>query len=173
MSLVAVTGLACRFPGAPDADAFWDLLADERDGLTRLTDDELAAAGVPRRLRRDPGYVPVAGLIDGQDLFDPEPFGLADAEAALLDPQHRLFLESCWRALEQAGHGGGAGAGSVGVFAGSAQSAYLASNLAGRWDPTGGGATRRAASRRPSRRSRTTCPRRPRTGSGSPARRPP
>ncbi|MFV2213473.1 SDR family NAD(P)-dependent oxidoreductase, partial [Actinomadura sp. LOL_016] len=138
--LVAVTGLACRFPGAPDADAFWDLLAGERDGLTRLTDDELAAAGVPRRLRRDPDYVPVAGLIDGQDLFDPGPFGLAEAEAALLDPQHRLFLECCWRALEQAGHGGGTGAGSVGVFAGSSQSAYLASNLAGRWDPTGGGA---------------------------------
>lgn len=140
MSLVAVTGLACKFPGAPDTDAFWDLLTGEREGLTRRTDDELAAAGVPRRLRRDPDYVPVAGLIDGQDLFDPEPFGLADAEAALLDPQHRLFLECCWRALERAGHGGGTGAGSVGVFAGSSQSAYLAGNLAGRWDPTGGGA---------------------------------
>ncbi|PZG21039.1 type I polyketide synthase [Nonomuraea aridisoli] len=138
--LVAVTGLACRFPGAPDADALWRLLVEERAGLTRLTDDELAARGVPGRLRRDPAYVPVAGLIDGQDLFDPEPFGLTDGEAALMDPQQRLFLEICWRALEQAGHGGGRGAGAVGVFAGAAQSAYLAANLAGRWDPTGGGA---------------------------------
>ncbi|GAA2400644.1 hypothetical protein GCM10010191_04790 [Actinomadura vinacea] len=139
-SAVAVTGLACRFPGAPDADAFWEMLVEGREGLTRLIDEELAERGVPRRLRRDPAYVPVAGLIDGQDLFDPEPFGLADAEAALLDPQHRLFLECAWRALEQAGHGGGRGAGSVGVFAGAAQSAYLAGNLADRWDPTGGGA---------------------------------
>ncbi|GAA2625709.1 SDR family NAD(P)-dependent oxidoreductase [Actinomadura fulvescens] len=138
--MIAVTGLACRFPGAPDANAFWNLLAEEREGLTRLDEDRLAAAGVSRRLRRDPAYIPVAGLIEGQDLFDPEPFGLTDAEAALLDPQHRLFLECSWEALEQAGHGGGRGAGAVGVFAGAAQSAYLASNLASRWDPTGGGA---------------------------------
>ncbi|MFG1706605.1 SDR family NAD(P)-dependent oxidoreductase [Nonomuraea sp. M3C6] len=138
--LIAVTGLACRFPGAPDADALWRLLVEEREGLTRLTDDELAERGVPRKLRGDPAYVPVAGLIEGQDLFDPEPFGLTDGEAALMDPQQRLFLEICWRALEQAGHGGGRGAGAVGVFAGAAQSAYLAANLTGRWDPTGGGA---------------------------------
>ncbi|REE95072.1 type I polyketide synthase [Thermomonospora umbrina] len=137
--LVAVTGLACRFPGASDAEAYWRLLAEGHEGLTRLGEEELAERGVPRRLRRDPAYVPVAGLIDGQDMFDPEPFGLTDGEAALLDPQQRLFLEICWRALEQAGHGGGRDAGSVGVFAGAAQSAYLASNLAGRWDPTGGG----------------------------------
>ncbi|SEG86427.1 Acyl transferase domain-containing protein [Thermomonospora echinospora] len=137
--LIAVTGLACRFPGAPNADALWRLLAEEREGLTRLTEEQLAERRVPRRLRRDPAYVPVAGLIDGQELFDPEPFGIAEGEAALMDPQQRLFLETCWRALEQAGHGGGRGAGAVGVFAGAAQSAYQAVNLAGRWDPTGGG----------------------------------
>ncbi|RBM06848.1 type I polyketide synthase [Streptomyces sp. PT12] len=138
--MIAVTGLACRFPGAPDAASFWKLLTAGREGLTRFTEAELAASGVPRRLRRHPDYVPVGGLIEGQDLFDPAPFGLADAEAALLDPQQRLFLEVAWQALEQAGHGGGAGAGSVGVFAGAAHSAYLTSNLAGRWSPTGGGA---------------------------------
>ncbi|WP_067973182.1 type I polyketide synthase [Nocardiopsis trehalosi] len=136
---VAVTGLACRFPGAPDADAFWDLLAGGREGLVRLSDADLDRAGVRPALRRDPHYVPVAGLIDGQDMFDPEPFGLTDAEAALLDPQQRLFLETAWQALEQAGHGGGTGAGSVGVFAGAAHSAYLATNLADRWDPAGAG----------------------------------
>ncbi|WP_106400734.1 type I polyketide synthase [Actinocorallia populi] len=138
--MIAVVGLACRFPGAGDAEAFWRLLAEEREGLTRLGEEDLKAAGAPRRLLRTPGYVPVAGLIEGQDLFDPEPFGLPDTEAALLDPQQRLFLECAWRALEEAGHGGGRGAGSVGVFAGAAQSAYLATSLTGRWDPTGGGA---------------------------------
>ncbi|MGW5648019.1 SDR family NAD(P)-dependent oxidoreductase [Saccharopolyspora sp. NPDC003752] len=138
--MIAVTGLACRFPGAPDAAAFWDMLVAGREGLTRFTEAELAARGVPSRLRNRPDYVPVGGLIDGQDLFDPEPFGLTDAEAALLDPQQRLFLETAWQALEQAGHGCGLGAGSVGVFAGAAHSSYLASNLADRWSPTGGGA---------------------------------
>ncbi|MGR6919607.1 SDR family NAD(P)-dependent oxidoreductase [[Actinomadura] parvosata] len=136
---IAVVGLACRFPGAPDADAYWELLRDGREGLTRFTDDELAARGVPGRLRAHPGFVPVGGLIEGQADFDPEPFGFTDAEAALLDPQHRLFLECAWHALEHAGHGGGRGAGAVGVFAGATQSAYLASNLAGRWNPTGAG----------------------------------
>ncbi|MEU8108759.1 SDR family NAD(P)-dependent oxidoreductase [Nonomuraea muscovyensis] len=136
---IAVVGLACRFPGASDAGAFWDLLREGRHGLTRFTDEELAARGVPGRLRSDPRFVPVGGLIQGQGDFDPEPFGFTDAEAALLDPQHRLFLECAWHALEHAGHGGGRGAGAVGVFAGAMQSAYLAGNLHDRWDPTGGG----------------------------------
>ncbi|WP_282701391.1 type I polyketide synthase [Streptomyces sp. CC219B] len=140
--LIAVTALDCRFPGAPDTEAFWDLLVAGRSGLTRHTEEELAESGLPNRLRRNPAYVPVSGVIDGQDLFDPEPFGLTDSEAALMDPQQRLFLEACWRALERAGHGGGAGAGAVGVFAGSAHSDYLTRNLALRYadsaaDPVG------------------------------------
>ncbi|MFK4105644.1 SDR family NAD(P)-dependent oxidoreductase [Streptomyces sp. NPDC019531] len=140
--LIAVTALDCRFPGAPDTEAFWDLLVAGRSGLARHTEAELAEGGVPNRLRRNPAYVPVSGVIDGQDLFDPEPFGLTDSEAAVMDPQQRLFLEGCWRALERAGHGGGAGAGAVGVFAGSAHSDYLTRNLARRYadsaaDPVG------------------------------------
>jgi len=139
VTLIAVTAVACRFPGASDVEQFWSLLRDGRDGLRRFTDDELDARGVPAALRRHPDYVPVGGIVDGQDLFDPLPFGLTDAEAALMDPQQRLFLECAWQALEQAGHGGGAGVDSVGVFAGAMHSSYLTSNLAGRWDPTGGG----------------------------------
>ncbi|MWA16230.1 type I polyketide synthase [Streptomyces sp. BA2] len=140
--LIAVTALDCRFPGAPDTEAFWDLLVAGRSGLTRHTEQELAEGGLPGRLRRSPAHVPVSGVIEGQDLFDPEPFGLTDAEAALMDPQQRLFLEACLRALERAGHGGGAGAGAVGVFAGSAHSDYLTRNLARRYadsaaDPVG------------------------------------
>ncbi|MGL5863673.1 MAG: type I polyketide synthase, partial [Phycicoccus sp.] len=137
---VAVTAVSCRFPGAADPEQFWQLLTEGRQGLKRFTDAELSARAVPRRLRQDPGYVPVGAVIDGQDLFDPVPFGLTDAEAAVMDPQQRLFLQCCWRGLERAGHGGGRDSGAVGVFAGAAHSAYLTSNLAGRWDPTGGGA---------------------------------
>ncbi|RKR88343.1 acyl transferase domain-containing protein [Micromonospora pisi] len=133
-SLIAVTALDCRFPCAPDTAAFWELLVSERHGLTRHTLGELAERGVPLRLREHSAYVPVGGVIDGQDLFDPEPFGLTDTEAALMDPQQRLFLEACWRALEAAGHGNGIGAGAVGVFAGAAHSDYLMRNLAHRYN---------------------------------------
>ena len=135
---LAVVGLACRYPGAPDADGFWRLLAEGREALTRFGDAELAARGVPESLRRNPSYVPVGGLIDDQDRFDPAPFGLAGPEAELLDPQQRVFLETAWHAWENAGHAGGRDAGVVGTFAGAALSAYLATNLAHRFDPLGG-----------------------------------
>lgn len=140
--LIAVTALDCRFPGAHDTAAFWDLLVGGRSGLTRHDERELAERGVPAKLLANPAHVPVSGIIEKQDHFDPEPFGLTDAEAAVMDPQQRLFLEACLRALESAGHGGGAGAGAVGVFAGAAHSDYLARNLADRYaasatDPVG------------------------------------
>lgn len=136
---IAVTGVACRLPGARDATEFWSVLRDGRETLTRFTEEEISSRGVPKRVRRHPGFVPVGGLIDGQDQFDPEPFGLTEHEAALMDPQQRLFLECSWQALEQAGHGCGQGAGTVGVFAGALESSYLAGNLHDRWDPTYGG----------------------------------
>ncbi|MDB1087492.1 SDR family NAD(P)-dependent oxidoreductase [Streptomyces sp. ACA25] len=135
---VAVVGLACRFPGAPDADAFWDLLTEEREALTRFTDAELAARGVPVALRRNPAYVPVGGLLTDQESFDPAPFGIGEVEAELMDPQQRVFLETAWHALEHAGHGGVRAAGTVGVYAGAALSGYLATHLAHRFDPLGG-----------------------------------
>ncbi|MFR9728075.1 SDR family NAD(P)-dependent oxidoreductase [Saccharopolyspora sp. MS10] len=131
---IAVVGMACRYPGADDLDAYWRLLVDGREGLTRIDPD-----AAPRSLRQRSGYVPVAGLITDQDRFDPAPFGLTDSEADLMDPQQRLFLQTAWHALEHAGHAGARDAGAVGVFAGSMQSSYLASNLADRWDPTGAG----------------------------------
>ncbi|HEX5740114.1 MAG TPA: beta-ketoacyl synthase N-terminal-like domain-containing protein, partial [Pilimelia sp.] len=83
MTAIAVVGLACRYPGAPDADAYWRLLRDGREGLTRFTDAELADRGVPATLRRNRSYVPVGGLIAGQEEFDPDPFGISEAEAPL------------------------------------------------------------------------------------------
>ncbi|RDI52702.1 type I polyketide synthase [Nocardia mexicana] len=127
---VAIVGMACRFPGAPDLAAFWELVASGREGLTRFTDDELAARGVPESLRRKRNYVPVGAFIDGQDRFDPGHFGITPQDAALLDPQLRLLLECAWNALGDSGHGGGAELGQVGVFTGASHSGYYDTNLA-------------------------------------------
>ncbi|MGV9713759.1 type I polyketide synthase [Gordonia sp. NPDC003424] len=101
---IAVVGIDCRFPGAPDKDAFWRLMLD---GL--VTDTEVPA----QRFDIDTFYHPegVAGstnsrrghFIDMVDAFDNEFFGMAPVEAAALDPQQRLLLQSSWRALEDAG----------------------------------------------------------------------
>ncbi|WP_063036148.1 type I polyketide synthase [Nocardia grenadensis] len=126
---IAVVGMACRFPGAPDLAAFWDLIASGREGLTRFDDAELAARGVPEDVRGHRHYVPVGAVIDGQDRFDPEHFGIVGHDAALMDPQLRLLLECAWDALGDAGHRGGAGGGAVGVFTGASRSDYLDHNL--------------------------------------------
>lgn len=126
---IAVVGMACRFPGAPDLAAYWDLIDSGREGLTRFDDTELAGRGVPEDLRGHRNYVPVGAVIDGQDRFDPEHFGIVGHDAALMDPQLRLLLECAWDALGDAGHRGGAGSGAVGVFTGASRSDYLEHNL--------------------------------------------
>ena len=106
---IAVIGLSCRFPGAPDPDAFWRLLRDGGDAV-REVPPERSELGVGVR----------AGFLDRVDEFDPEFFGISPREAAVMDPQQRLMLELSWEALEDAGILPGTLDGSrTGVFAGA------------------------------------------------------
>jgi acyl transferase domain-containing protein len=92
-------------------DEFWEALAAGRELVRVLDEDELRAAGVPERTLRDPRFVPAGPVLDGIDEFDAAYFGLTPREAALRDPQHRLFLETAHEALEHAGIDPGAAAG--------------------------------------------------------------
>ncbi|MEX5634498.1 non-ribosomal peptide synthetase/type I polyketide synthase [Parafrankia sp. FMc2] len=127
---VAVVGMAGRFPGAENLDAYWRNLREGVESIRTLSDAELLAEGVPEELFSRPGYVRAASVLTGIDQFDAGFFNLSAREAALLDPQQRLFLETVWHALEDAGRGPGTDA-DVGVFAGAGMSAYLMSNLLG------------------------------------------
>ena len=129
MTPIAVVGIDCRFPGAPDKDAFWRLLMD---GV--VTDSEVPL----QRWNADAYYHPdgVAGstntrrahFIDDVDAFDNDFFGIAPIEAAALDPQQRLLLQASWRALEDAGIDPRSLAGTpTGVFVGMMSSEW--SNL--------------------------------------------
>ncbi|MGX7829147.1 type I polyketide synthase [Actinokineospora sp. 24-640] len=124
---IAVVGLAGRFPGASTVDEFWRAALDGTVGLRRFTDEEMTAAGVPDALRADPRHVPVGGALDGVAHFDARFFGYSPRDAAVLDPQHRLFLECAWHALEHAGHLGGGGV--TGVYASASFNTYLLRNL--------------------------------------------
>src|SRR5262249_4167764 len=86
--------------------------------------------------RKDPGYVRARGVLEGVDLFDAAFFGIPPAEAEVLDPQQRLFLEAAWEALEDAGHDPQSFPGAIGVFAGMTNNSYFAANLRDRKDAT-------------------------------------
>jgi acyl transferase domain-containing protein len=126
---IAIVGRAGRFPASRNVAEFWKMLADGRDATTWLSDAELLAAGVPRRVLADPHYVKASHVLPEMEGFDAGFWGFSPREAQILDPQHRHFLETSWEALEDAGHMPETFEGRVGVFAGSGMQAYMAFNL--------------------------------------------
>jgi len=126
---VAIVGMSGRFPGARDPDELWRNLRDGVESIRPLSDAELRAAGVDEEWLRDPNYVKAAGTIDGIDLFDAGFFGLSPKDAAIMDPQHRIFLECAVEALDHAGIAPKRFAGQIGVFAGCGMNAYFMHNV--------------------------------------------
>jgi len=121
---VAFVGMACRFPGAPNVREFWRILRDGIDTISFFSAEELEQAGVPRSVSTAPDYVRAAPVLDDIELFDAPFFGFSPREAEILDPQHRLFLECAWEAVETAGYDPDCYAGRIAVFAGSALNNY-------------------------------------------------
>jgi amino acid adenylation domain-containing protein len=121
----AIVGMACRFPGAPDLDAFWRLLREGREAVTFFSPDELRAAGVSAETLADPSYVPARAVLAEAESFDAPFFGFTPREAEVMEPQHRVFLETAWEALEHAGYDSGRYPGRIGVFAGVGINTYL------------------------------------------------
>ncbi len=117
---VAVIGMAARFPGADDVDAFWDNLARGHESVRPVSDEEFLAAGGDPEDLDDPSLIRMASVIEGIDRFDSGFFGYSPAEAAVVDPQQRLLLETAYHALEDAGRlGEDTPSGTTGVYAGS------------------------------------------------------
>ncbi|MYV56224.1 beta-ketoacyl synthase N-terminal-like domain-containing protein, partial [Streptomyces sp. SID3212] len=112
---VAIVGMAGAFPGSPDLETFWANLIAGRDLVGTVPagrPDEAAPGGI-------------GGFLSDIDHFDAEFFRISPREAGLMDPQHRLFLQTAWRAVEDAGHDPLGLAGSdTGVFVGVASSEY-------------------------------------------------
>src|SRR5262245_57830004 len=115
---IAIIGVACRFPGAETVDAFWKNLCAGTESIAFFSEAELLAAGVDPALLANPSYVKAAPILRDVDGFDAPFFGYSPREAAIIDPQQRLFLEVAWEAFEDAGYPPDAHDGVVGVFAG-------------------------------------------------------
>ncbi|MFY0566442.1 SDR family oxidoreductase [Archangium lansingense] len=126
---IAIIGMTGRFPGAQDLDAFWKNLCDGTESIRPLSDADLEKLGVDPALRKDPHYVKASAALEGMELFDAGFFGFTPREAELMDPQHRVFLECAWGALEHAGYAPDRHDGAIGVFAGASTNTYLIYNL--------------------------------------------
>ncbi|VAW96724.1 Polyketide synthase modules and related proteins [hydrothermal vent metagenome] len=130
---IAIVGMSGQFPGAKDLDQFWENLLVGQVSATRFTDKQLREQGVAAERLENPNYVKVAYLLDDYDKFDAKFFDINPREAEFIDPQQRLFLETAWSALEQAGCTIPDKDMQVGVFAGASLSGYFVSHFADGW----------------------------------------
>ena len=131
---IAVIGMSGRFPGASDTGQLWKNLRSGTESITQLTEEQLRAARVDPALFARPSYVRAAGLVQGADLFDATLFGLTPREAELLDPQHRLFMECAYEALEDGAHDPERYDGLIGVYGGVGLNTYYLHNVFPRRD---------------------------------------
>ncbi|MCG8418714.1 MAG: SDR family NAD(P)-dependent oxidoreductase [Proteobacteria bacterium] len=124
---IAIIGMACRFPGAPDYDTLWANLARGIDSVTEVPRsrwDWTAFFGNPAL---DPSKTNSkwGGFIDGVDVFDPLFFRISPTEARYLDPQQRLALQTAWQVIEDAGYRASALSGKkIGVYVGVSKNDY-------------------------------------------------
>ncbi|MFL6083378.1 MAG: type I polyketide synthase, partial [Mycobacterium sp.] len=124
----AIVGYAARFPGAQDCDAFWDVLREGRDAISEVPRDRWDVDEFFDQEPGAPGKVVTrrAGFVDDVTGFDAPFFGMSTREVRLMDPQHRLLLETAWRAVEHSGTAPTALANTnTGVFVGLATHDYL------------------------------------------------
>lgn len=125
LDAIAIIGMSGRFPGAANLDAFWQNLSDGVESVSFFSDEELRASGVGPGLLQHPNYVKARAILEGVDLFDAPFFGFNPRETEMTDPQHRLFLECAWEALEDAGYSSNGLEVPVAVYAGTSWSSYL------------------------------------------------
>jgi phthiocerol/phenolphthiocerol synthesis type-I polyketide synthase E len=127
---IAITGMSGRFPGAPNADQFWQRLRNGEELITFFSDEE-----VERPDPNNPELVKACGVLADIELFDADFFNISPREAQLMDPQQRVFLECCWNAIENAGYDVDGYAGAVALYAGVSVNTYALSLFQTLQDP--------------------------------------
>lgn len=126
---IAIIGMAGKFPGAKSIDEFWYNLENKVDVRKEYPDEELIAEGISLELLRDPNYIKCGYQLDDLEWFDAEFFNISPKEAAIIDPQQRLFLECVWEGLEMSGYDPASYEGRIGLYAGSKMNSYLLNNI--------------------------------------------
>ncbi|MFK8103091.1 MAG: amino acid adenylation domain-containing protein, partial [Saprospiraceae bacterium] len=126
---IAIIGMSGRFAGAKNLDAFWKNIISQKDVSETFTAETLQAEGVDPSVLNDPNYVNRGMPLEDAACFDASFFGYLPKEAALMDPQHRIFLECAYEAMEDTGYNPEHYQGTIGIFGGVARNTYLVNNV--------------------------------------------
>jgi acyl transferase domain-containing protein len=125
---IAIVGMAARVPGARNHREFWANLKSGKESISKFEIEELEVHEAARQAA-DPSYVRARAVLDDTSLFDAPFFGIYPQEAKQMDPQHRVFLECCWEALEDAGYDPSGENAMTGVFAGCSHNSYFLTHV--------------------------------------------
>ncbi|MFW0739990.1 beta-ketoacyl synthase N-terminal-like domain-containing protein [Flavobacterium sp. T12S277] len=126
---IAIIGVSGEFSGVKNLDDYWQLIINQKEGLQFFTKEECKDIGIKETLLENENYLPVAGLIEDIELFDPLFWGISPNEAKQLDPQIRKFIEHCWFALEASGYGNNHKDFITGVIGGSGSNDYYYNHI--------------------------------------------
>ena len=126
---IAVIGMSGRFPGAETVAKYWQNLEQGVESVTFYDESHSPADHTNRSWRQNPNFVNAGAVLENIEHFDAQLFGCSGKEAELMDPQHRIFMQCAWEALEDAGYNWQTYPGLIGVYAGAANSQYFRNNL--------------------------------------------
>ncbi|MEY4768403.1 MAG: hypothetical protein RL637_1042, partial [Pseudomonadota bacterium] len=126
---LAIIGLAGRFPGAKNCEQFWQNISQGIESIQFFSDEVALASGADPELIGNPHFIKAHGVLEDVEYFDAGFFNMSPREARILDPQHRVFLEVAWEAMENAGYDSAKYDGEIGVYAGTSFSTYLLRNI--------------------------------------------
>ncbi|MBP6918091.1 MAG: amino acid adenylation domain-containing protein [Legionellaceae bacterium] len=126
---IAIIGMSGAFANSENTDKYWDNIANGKNCLSYFSLDECRERGVPDDVLNSPNYVPVSGIVDNIEMFDPKFWGFSINDAKLADPQMRKFFEHAWMALEDAGYIKERSTKKIAVFAGMSESEYFIKNM--------------------------------------------
>src|SRR5882757_10014993 len=116
---IAIIGMSGRFPGAGNTRDFWDNLKEGKESIRSFTEEELIEEGEDPASLKDPSFVKASSFLEDKEYFDAAFFDYRPEEARLMDPQLRLFHESCWNVMEDAGYNIRNCQEKIGLFAGA------------------------------------------------------
>ncbi|MBC1235671.1 acyltransferase domain-containing protein [Nostoc sp. 2RC] len=126
---IAIVGMSGRFPGANNIEEFWQNIQNKVESISFLSNDDLADLNLDTEVLNDQNYVKAAPILPDIEHFDARFFGYSPKEAELIDPQHRLFIECAWEALENAGYDPETYNGLIGVYGGVSTNTYFFNNV--------------------------------------------